>query len=77
MKDEKRIEIVLNVIKRISDKNFGIQKSIECLTFNVCKEKSVTPEQAFFILIFFAAVFIIIGCFRKNLNKIVKDINYL
>ena len=47
------------------------------LMIDVCKEYGVSPKQVFFILIFFAAVFIIIGYSRKNPNKSVKDINFL
>ena len=73
LKDKKRIEILLKVIKRIYDKNPEMQKSIDSSMIAVCKE-GVSLEQVFFILLFFAAVFIIMGSSRKNPNKRIEGI---
>ena len=52
MKDNKRVKLLLKVIKRIYDQNPEMQKVIDGLTIKVCADKGVSPEPVFFILIF-------------------------
>ena len=44
---------------------------------DVCKEGEVSPEQVFFILLFVAAFFIIMGFSRKDANKRVEGIIFV
>ena len=74
MKDQKRIEILLKVIRRLHDKNHDMKKSIDSSVIDVCKEDGVTPEQVFLILLFFATVFFKMDYSRKNINKRVQDL---
>ena len=50
MKDKKKLEELLKVIKRVYDKNSGMQEVIEVSMIKVC---DVLPEQVFFILLLF------------------------
>ena len=52
MKDKKKLEVLLKVIKRIYDKNPGTQEMIDASIIEVCAEEGVSPEQVFFILLF-------------------------
>lgn len=74
MKDQKRIEILLKVIRRLHDKNPDMKKSIDPSVIDVCKGDGVTPEQVFLILLFFATVFFKMDYSRKNINKRVQDL---
>ena len=51
MKDKKKLEVSLKVIKRIYDKNPGMQEMIDASMIEVCTEEGVSPEQLFFILL--------------------------
>ena len=51
-----------------------MQESTDSLIFDWYREEDVSPKQAFFIFLFFAAVFIIIGLSRKNSKKRVEVI---
>ena len=59
MKDKKKIEVLLRIIKRIYDQNPEMQEAIDVLIVEVCTEEDVSFEQLFFILLFF--VFIIMA----------------
>ena len=64
MKDKKKIEILLQVIKRVYTKNLGTQKLIDKSMIDICKEV-VPPEQAF-CFAFFAVGFIVMGYLNIN-----------
>ena len=51
MKGKKKLEVLLKVIKRIFDKNPGMQHTIDALMTKACTEEGVSPEQVFFILL--------------------------
>ena len=51
MKDKKKLEVLLKVIKRIYDKNPGTQEMIDASIIEVCAEEGVSPEQVFFVLL--------------------------
>lgn len=68
MKDKKRTEILLKFIKRLYSESPNIQKSMDSLMIDIFKEEGVSPKQVFFILFFFAFVFMIMDYSRKNLN---------
>ena len=51
MKDKKKLEVSLKVIKRIYDKNPGMQEMIDASMIEVCTEEGVSPERLFFILL--------------------------
>ena len=74
MKDKKRIEILLKVIRRLHDKNPDMKKSNDSSVIDVCKEGGVTPEQVFLILLFFATVFFKMDYSGKNIKKRVQDL---
>ena len=52
MKDQKELEILLNVIQSIYDKNPEIQEVIDASMIKICAEEGVSPEQVFFIFTF-------------------------
>ena len=52
MRDDKKLEVLLKVVQRGYDKNAGMQEVIDTSIIEVCAEKSVSPEQVFFILFF-------------------------
>ena len=51
MKDKKKLEVLLKVIKRVNDKNPGMQEMIDASMIEVCVEEGVSPAQVFFILV--------------------------
>ena len=51
MKDKKKLEVLLKVIKRTYDKNPGTQEMIDASIIEVCAEEGVSPEQVFFVLL--------------------------
>ena len=57
MKDNKRVKLLLKVIKRIYDQNPEMQKVIDGLTIKVCADKGVSPEPVFFYFDFLAVFF--------------------
>ena len=71
MKDKKKLDVLLKVIKRIYDKDPGMQEMIDASMMEVCAEEGVSPEQVFF---YFAVVFIIMATQEKNLSKSVEEI---
>ena len=54
MKDKKRNEILLKVIKKVYDENADLQKSRDASMMEVCAEEGVSPKQTFFCCFFFA-----------------------
>ena len=75
MKDKLRIETLLKVIEGMYSKNIGMQKLIDESMTDVCKEDGVSTEQIFFILLFFAVVFIIMD--YPNMNFLFAKKNSL
>ena len=63
--------MLLKVIKRVYDKNPGMQEMIDASMIEKCAEESVSPEQIFF---YFGVVFIIMATQEKNLSKSVEEI---
>ena len=57
MKDNKRVKVLLKVIKRIYHQNPEMQKVIDASMVEVCAEEGVSPEQLFFILRFHNELF--------------------
>ena len=51
MKDKKKLEVLLKVIKRVYDENPGVQEMMDASMIEKCAEESVSPEQVFFILV--------------------------
>ena len=51
MKDKKKLEVLLKVIKRVYDENPGMQEMMDASMIEKCAEESVSPEQVFFILV--------------------------
>ena len=51
MKDKKKLEVLLKVIKRIYDKNPRTQEMIDASMIEVCAEEFVSPELVFFVLL--------------------------
>ena len=47
MKDKERLEVLLKVIKRIYDKNPGIQEMIDESMIEVCAEEDISLEKVF------------------------------
>ena len=54
MKDKKKLEVLLKVIKRIYDKNPGLQEMMDVSIVEVCAEEGISPEQVFFYFIVMA-----------------------
>ena len=52
MKDKKRFEILLKVIKKVYDENPELQKFIDTLIVKVWAEESVSPKQVCFYFAF-------------------------
>lgn len=52
MKDKKRFEILLKVIKKVYDENPELQKFIDTLIVEVWAEESVSPKQVCFYFAF-------------------------
>lgn len=52
MKDKKRFEILLKVIKKVYDENPELQKFIDTLIAEVWAEESVSPKQVCFYFAF-------------------------
>ena len=71
MKDKKKVESK-KVIERVYTKNPGMQKLIDESVKDICKEKGVSPDQAFFLL-FFAVGFIIMGYLNIIFSVCAKD----
>ena len=71
MNEKKKLEVLLQVIKKIYDKNLGMQEVIDASMIEACAEEGVSPEQFFF---FFCCVFIIMATEEKYLSKIVEEI---
>lgn len=69
MKDKKIIDILLKVIKNVYDKNSDLQKLIRCV--DVCAGEGVSLEQVFFILVYFAVFFIVMGYPNKRVEDII------
>ena len=63
MMDKKKLEVLLKVIQRTVDKNPEKQKVIDMSMIEICFEESVSPEQAFFLLLFLCCFFIIMAIF--------------
>ena len=61
MKNKRRTEMLLKVIKRFHQQHPDMCKIIDSSMVHVCREENISPDQPFFILLFFAAVFIIMG----------------
>ena len=72
MRDKKKIKILRKVIKRICDQNPEMQELVDASMVQVCAEESLSSEQVFFVLLFFAVVFIIMAILEKNLNECLK-----
>ena len=68
-KDKKKSKVLLKIIKTIYDQNRWWKCALK-------KAYPLNPEQVFFILLFFAIVFIIMAILEKNLNRSTKDINF-
>ena len=51
MKDKKKLEVLLKVIKRIYDKNSGMQEMIGASVIEVCAEEGASTEQVSIILL--------------------------
>ena len=51
MKDKKKLEVLLKVIKRVYDENPGMQEMMDASMIEKWAEESVSPEQVFFILV--------------------------
>ena len=71
MNEKKKLEVLLQVIKKIYDKNLGMQEVIDASMIEACAEEGVSPEQFFF---FFCCVFIIMATEEKYMSKIVEEI---
>ena len=69
MKDKKKLEVLIKVIKIIYDKNPGMQEMIDSLMIEVCTEEGASPEQ-----VFFAVVVIIMTNQERNLTKSIEEI---
>ena len=65
MKENKKSEVLLKFIQRLYDKNSGMQEVIDTSMIKACAEEGISPKQVFFILLFFAVVFIIMGTQEK------------
>ena len=65
MKDKKRTKVLFKLKKKVHDQNPGLKELIEALMVKVCAEEGVSPEQVFFILFFFVAIFIIMPILEK------------
>ena len=50
MKDKKSIEILERVIKRIYNKNSGMQELIDAAVIDIFTKKVVSPEKIFLFL---------------------------
>ena len=61
MNDKKRIKIRLKAYERVYSENPKMRDSIDSVMVGVCAEECVSPKQVFFILLFFAVVFIVMG----------------
>ena len=48
MNEKKKLEVLLQVIKKIYDKNLGMQEVIDASMIEACAEEGVSPEQFFF-----------------------------
>ena len=51
MKDKKKLEVLLKVIRRLYDKIPGVQEMTDALMTEIYAEEDVSPEQIFFILL--------------------------
>ena len=60
---KKKLEVLLKVIQRTVNKNPEKQKVIDMSVIEICFEESVSPEQAFFLLLFLCCFFIIMAIF--------------
>ena len=69
MKDKKKLEVLIKVIKIIYDKNPGMQEMIDSLMIEVWTEEGASPEQ-----VFFAVVVIIMTNQERNLTKSIEEI---
>ena len=69
MKDKKKLEVLIKVIKIIYDKNPGMQEMIDSLMIEVCTEEGASLEQ-----VFFAVVVIIMTNQERNLTKSIEEI---
>ena len=49
MKDKKKLEALLKVIKQTYIKNPEMQKMIDASMIGVCAQESISPKQVFFI----------------------------
>ena len=65
MKDKKRIKILCNVMERIYSKSPDMQTLIIESMIDMCKEKGVPPEQAYFCFLF-TICFIVMGYLNIN-----------
>lgn len=57
MRDNKTIEILLNVIEKIYDKNPEVPKLIDASIMEICAEEIVSPKRVF-VLLFFVVTFL-------------------
>lgn len=57
MRDNKKIEMLLNVIEKIYYKNPEVPKLIDVSIMKICAEEIVSPKRVF-ILLFFAVAFL-------------------
>ena len=57
MRDNKKIEMLLNVIEKIYYKNPEVPKLIGVSIMKICAEEIVSPKRVF-ILLFFAVAFL-------------------
>ena len=48
-----RTKVLFKLKKKVHDQNPGLKELIEALMVKVCAEEGVSPEQVFFILLFF------------------------
>ena len=74
MMDKKKLEVLLKIIQRTFDQNPEKEKVIDMSMIEICGEESVSPEQAFFLLLFLCCFFIIMAIQGKNLNKSAENI---
>ena len=71
MKDRNNLEVLLKVIKRIYDKNPGMQEMLDASMVEVCAEECESAEHVFF---YFAVVIIIMATQEEGLSKSAEEI---
>ena len=51
MKNKKKLEVLLNVVQGVNDKNPGMQEVIDASMIEVCTEEGGSPKQVFFMFL--------------------------